>query len=284
MKKVDLTGMRFGKLTVLNDEGKTKHGQYKWRCRCDCGNSTVVQISNLRRGHTTSCGCAVSPELKKRFTEKIKIAPNNCWLWTGQLNRCGVGLFYLRGKTIKAKYAAWELYRGALPCNYYLIPTCGNNACVNPDHLKLTSKNSEERFWIYVQKTENECWEWQGAKNLKGYGKYLLNGKMMLAHRASWIIHNGTIKNGLCVCHKCDNPPCVNPDHLFLGTNHDNIDDMVNKGRQKRSFTDEQILEIRSKHKDGLSQCKLAKEYGGSRCQIRNMVNGMTYKEINNEN
>jgi hypothetical protein len=89
-----------------------------------------------------------------------------------------------------------------------------------------------ERFWSKVDKS-NDCWVWTGCKNKKGYGvagSGIIGGSKR-AHRACWEYCNGKIPDGLGVLHKCDNPPCVNPEHLFLGTNQDNVDDRERKGR-----------------------------------------------------
>jgi hypothetical protein len=88
----------------------------------------------------------------------------------------------------------------------------------------------EDRFWANVDKS-GDCWEWQASVNLDGYGRFCLKGKRIRAHRLSWVLANGEIPEGMCVLHKCDNPPCVSPDHLFLGTRADNVRDMVQKGR-----------------------------------------------------
>jgi hypothetical protein len=91
----------------------------------------------------------------------------------------------------------------------------------------------EERFWAKVRKSEG-CWEWVGSKIPKGYGNIGISyrpPKSALAHRVSWEIHFGPIPGGMFVCHHCDNPGCVRPDHLFLGTNLDNIRDSESKGR-----------------------------------------------------
>ena len=89
------------------------------------------------------------------------------------------------------------------------------------------------RFWRYVRKTEY-CWIWTGSKNSSGpygYGELYVRGKKVKAHRFSWEIHNGPIPSGLYACHHCDNPPCVRPDHLFIGTQRDNALDCERKNR-----------------------------------------------------
>lgn len=94
----------------------------------------------------------------------------------------------------------------------------------------------EKRFWKHIDKKENnECWDWIGACNKYGYGQIRLNDKVIRVHRFSWIIHNGKIPGDLYVLHKCDNPLCVNPNHLFLGTHQDNMDDMINKKRDNKA-------------------------------------------------
>ena len=89
----------------------------------------------------------------------------------------------------------------------------------------------EIRFWSKVDRS-GDCWEWMAYRLPKGYGTMrIANRRKGLAHRISWEIHFGPIPTGMHVLHKCDNPPCVNPDHLMLGTAADNIHDMVDKGR-----------------------------------------------------
>jgi hypothetical protein len=84
------------------------------------------------------------------------------------------------------------------------------------------------------------CWMWPGATDIKGYGRIRAAGRMILAHRLSWTLQNGEIPVGMLVCHSCDVPGCVNPAHLFLGTNEDNIVDRMRKGRftrKRRPYT-----------------------------------------------
>lgn len=98
--------------------------------------------------------------------------------------------------------------------------------------IKLQRKTLRERFNSrHIPVPESGCWLWEGAVDRYGYGKIRDNCHRVQAHRVSWILHNGPIPEGLCVLHKCDVPGCVNPDHLFLGTNKDNTQDALKKGR-----------------------------------------------------
>src|SRR3990172_6926022 len=121
----------------------------------------------------------------------------------------------------------------------------GRNKQFITGHNMMNRCSIESRFWIKVKKgeEESECWNWIAYKNPKGYGCFGLNGnKIILSHRYSWIFCFGPIPYGFNVLHKCDNPACVNPKHLWLGTLTDNNHDMCRKGRHwahKRSIKDQ---------------------------------------------
>lgn len=86
------------------------------------------------------------------------------------------------------------------------------------------------RFWDHVEKSEG-CWNWTGDSTPDGYGRISCDGNRTSTHRASWVMHNGEIPDGLYVCHHCDNKKCIRPDHLFLGTQIDNMQDWTRKGK-----------------------------------------------------
>lgn len=103
----------------------------------------------------------------------------------------------------------------------------------------------ENRFWEKVKKTPAGCWLWMGSKEHFGHGHIGNKGKMLKAHRLAWEFENGKIPDGLHCLHKCDNPSCVNPSHLFLGTHQDNMRDMISKNRQSSKLTKKQVIKMR---------------------------------------
>lgn len=154
------------------------------------------------------------------------------------------------------------------------------------DPLRKAEVISEkERFMKFVEKSENGCWIWKGFKNKKGYGHfrsydYKNNKPIIAAHRASYKIFNGQLKEGFHVCHQCDNPSCVNPDHLFLGTNLVNVYDKLAKGRAGK-LTWEQVAEIRRLHETGkYSYGQIAEKFNVSNKAIGHIVRYVAWKPV----
>lgn len=145
-------------------------------------------------------------------------------------------------------------------------------------------------FWSHVDKTSNPngCWEWTASKIQNGlpYGKFHIHRKYVSAHRFSWMIHKGSIPSGMLVCHKCDNPSCVNPNHLFLGTNKDNAVDRSVKGRGainsrngNSKLTDDKVLNIRNLYTNmHLSQESIAAMFGICQSQVSRIVRKVHWK------
>lgn len=138
-----------------------------------------------------------------------------------------------------------------------------------------------QRFWSKVVVADG-CWYWTASVNSAGYGRISWQGVPKLAHRVSWELHYGAIPSGLLVCHHCDNPPCVNPEHLFLGTKLDNSIDMVAKGRSPKAcgeksgmakLTASQVADIRRLVRSGETQVFVASIYGVHPAHVSRLVN-----------
>ena len=139
-----------------------------------------------------------------------------------------------------------------------------------------------------VSITENGCWEWSRRRDLEGYGRLNVRGVRSTAHAESYKVHHGDIPTGLCVLHRCDNPPCINPDHLFLGTPEDNNADKFNKGRQAKGervntakLTTVDVLQILRLYAMGHDSIgDLACRFGVCTDSIRNIIRGKTWKHV----
>jgi len=229
-------------------------------------------------------------ELIDRFMARVdKSGENGCWLWTGKKNEKGFGNFHIGKRGTTAHRAAYELFVGPAPEGIRVSHTCGNYSCVNPEHL--FAKTLLNRFVALVDKgRDDECWIWTGARNADGYGHIQIDNFVEKAHRLSYRLFIGNIPDGMCICHRCDNPSCVNPSHLFLGTKLDNARDREAKNRntylsgekhKMAKLTSEQVESIRStpivKHGD---KARIAMEYGVSQSCIGSILNRKTWKEI----
>lgn len=146
------------------------------------------------------------------------------------------------------------------------------------------------RFWNKVKIVQNDCWLWQGALGRKGYGSFTVSRKFptKIAHRVSYLIANRELDLDLQVCHSCDTPGCVNPDHLWQGTAKENSMDMVRKGRSPRgekqghsTLTKADIVAIRAMYSSGrFQQIEIAEKFKTSKGNIQHICANDTWRHI----
>ena len=165
-------------------------------------------------------------------------------------------------------------------------------------YVPRARKTVEQRFMDKVHKHESGCWHWTGHITTSGYGAILVNGKKTKAHRVSYELFVGPIVDvegadyrGTCVIHKCDNPLCVNPDHLLLGSHKTNMEDKAQKCRvvshprigdqhQNAKLRSSDIPKIRSLRESGFSFNKIAKQFGVNPVTIFSVIKGATWSHI----
>jgi hypothetical protein len=144
-------------------------------------------------------------------------------------------------------------------------------------------KTTLDSFMTHVEKTDS-CWNWTSYKVKKGYGRIKISGKNILAHRASYEYHIGKIPEGKLVCHTCDNRLCVNPDHLWIGTNDENQMDKASKGRSgKQKLTPNDAELIIKAVNDGFSRASIGFYFNIGRSQISHIITGRNYKFLCNQ-
>lgn len=218
---------------------------------------------------------------------------NGCWIWHGTLTNTGWPVLNYYKTKINPKKKLYIIFFDVIPTR--LVYICDNKLCVNPQHAKQFEKYDSyrfiEKFWEKVDVGSiNDCWLW---KNKYGrYGKYYIydelgNRVYISSHKYAWEITNGKVPDGLYVCHKCDNGFCCNPNHLFLGTPLDNIEDCYNKYRAlkvigegvKQSKLNWDIVDyIRTSNK---TNSELATELNVVSGTIYNVRHNLTWKEEN---
>lgn len=220
---------------------------------------------------------------------------DDCWNWIGYLDKSGLPIirYMIDDKLIEtsSRRLSLEINGKTIDKSERAQPlVCKNKLCVNPEHL-LFGDNA--RFWAKVQKLSepNGCWIWIASQSKDLYGKFKIfeQGKKVdiRAHVYSWQLFSGRpVPKGIQVCHTCDHPYCVNPNHLFLGTNKDNVDDMVQKERQARGekcgnsiLNAHQVKEIRELHST-MGTVKLSLKYNVSPSNISDIIYRRSWKHI----
>lgn len=314
---IDLTGRRFGQLTVieLSSRRASDNGAY-WVCRCDCGNTCEARASKLKSGDNKSCGCLGKEKSDlqgKRFGELVAIS-QFCRLDIKQKERpywrcqCDCGNEYdvradalQNGSTTSCRFCRPE-YRSEYTCKN---PACAkifigwkarpskfcSHACY-AESLKGEKNPIKDRLMSgHAVDPETGCWEWKGRLSPKGYGRINVKGSIKMAHRVSYETFVGSIdKSRPCVCHQCDNPACINPEHLFLGTKADNNIDMHQKGRNNQPkgeaskaarLTDLDVLEARCRYAAGERVGVIALSYPQvHKNTLKSAIYGYTWKHL----
>lgn len=156
--------------------------------------------------------------------------------------------------------------------------------------MKLTKKDIERFYSKFTPGGVDECWEWEGRIQHSGHGVLSFNKSSLKAHRIAYFLANGPIPEGLSVCHSCDNPACVNPGHLWLGTQADNNADRDRKGRAKTAkgakrpnaiLTEDDVRKIIARYAEGgVTHKQLATEYGVAKTTITRIMMGLNWKHI----
>ena len=269
-RKDVLIGRHFGLLIVIAEAPSTRHG-HAWFCRCHCGQETIILQANLLRGQK-SCGCQQGPPRKHNLI--------------GQR----FGLLVVIAEAQKAWY---NQRRWLCTCD------CGQSTIATQPNLLFNHQGScgcvksapiLERFWTQVDRRgPDECWPWLGRKNRQGYGRFSIDHDHAVgAHRFAYELEFGLILfPDLQVCHRCDNPPCVNAHvHHFLGTARVNMADAMEKGRIAHGarngntiLTAEQVVQIRALATIQ-SFAEIAPQFGVTPETISNIYHRRTWTRI----
>jgi hypothetical protein len=167
--------------------------------------------------------------------------------------------------------------------------------CCSPEcgHIKQARERTvpvAQRFWAKVNKGgPDDCWLWTGALSSDGYGRFNVGGRNLTASRLAYELTYGTLPSNIMACHKCDNPPCCNPNHLFPGSNSENQRDMVAKNRGNKAHGEAQpkakltaavVIEIRKLRDQGYTQDRLSQIFGVGQTTISTIVQRKTWKHI----
>ena len=232
----------------------------------------------MQANHTPTCAhCGAVVTLSKSQKQRVKrggaiYCDRQCYQAsrvTETEQRCAVcgGPFMARADNLAKGYAR------------YCSKVCSNRARALPE---------AERFWALVDRTGDGCWLWQAARDKQGYGLFTRDGhKQIVAHRMAYELTYGPVDAGTRILHRCDNPPCCWPQHLFPGTDRDNSDDKVAKGRHlkgeqiaKAKLTEEQVREIRHLAATGTPVASLAGRFNVTAGAIYFVLSRYTWKHV----
>jgi HNH endonuclease len=249
----------------------------------------------------------VDATVSTRFWQHVqKLDTESCWMWTGATSTSGN---CVTGKWTPPRYsklschvhrAVWQLTNGEVPAGKRVRHTCTSLLCCNPNHLKIAD-DLNDRFSSKVDKTPGlgvgDCWLWTARINEGGYGQFRPDPKKSHtnAHRVAWELHHDQkIPEGFVIAHKCDIRSCCNPDHLFLATQQENMDDMREKKRDNyhklpplvgskngnAKINEDDVREIKKMLREKVAYKKISERFGIGNSMIGYIKNGKFWKEI----
>jgi hypothetical protein len=244
------------------------------------------------------------------FCAMLAQETDECIVWPYTKDNSGHGIVRLSGTRDRARVErahnlAWILTHKEQLGPAYIRHQCNNPACFNPRHLKKDVSMCKTGQGITMllklsNRDTDECVLWpyhlmlegRGKKRTRGRGLITWKGQKMSTNRAAWLANGKPLKENEVVCHSCDNPPCVNLKHLFAGTQKENIEDCIRKGRKVISrgvlhnrsvLTEEQVKEIRTLYRPGvrgLGRLSLARRYGLAKTTVSQLLEGKTWKHL----
>lgn len=260
------------------------------RFQCIC---VVCKKQFITQWKTATCGysdCRQSlgdTDEKRFFFDRVLKREDGCWEWLGGKDKCGNPVVNLgRGKCVSSGKYAKNLLQGIDAGLARYTKECGNQLCVNPDHLM----NDWDRLQSRMSVNENGCHIWSSTKDKDGYAIGWLDGKVGRVSRILWEKEFGQIPEGLQVCHRCDETSCVNvKDHCFLGDAKANSDDKISKNREARGvltnvavLNEDAVLEARILRSQGMSAPKIIEKLGlkCSEGTLQRCITGETWKHV----
>lgn len=222
----------------------------------------------------------------RRWVEFDTANETGCWIWQGGMfgpKKYARPVVYIDRVPTLLRRIMWEQCRGYLG-KMVLRSKCGNMRCCRLSHIEALDHARRGLRWSsppatsWFETNDQGCWLWTGRRVRWGYGRVMIDGKCLVAHRRAWEVANGKpVPEGLVVRHTCDNPPCCRPDHLLVGTQRDNSRDMASRLRGPAKFDWDTVDRIRQRRAEGLSLRKIAEEFRCSHKTVDKLCKGKTY-------
>lgn len=242
--------------------------------------------------------CTVYPEdVVRRFWAKVDVrGPDDCWPWLASVTPSGYGQISINRRPQAAHRVAWQITYDRMLGDQKVEHSCENRICCNPNHVEFFKRSAHETGLTFLEKlfgshfvTHRGCWIWMGSvRNRDGYGSIPLIDRQHFVHRVMWEVSNALEAENLTICHDCDDPRCVNPAHLYAGTDQTNADDRARRnrqakgsgnGRSKLSESDIPTIRMLSAER-GLSNREISDRYGIDPAAIRSIVIGKTWAHV----